>query len=198
MGFERQPTLQGPTLGLRPLRAADHDGFVEVANDPLIWEEHPESDRAEPAKVERFFADALASDGALVVTTAAGDIIGGSRFEEPDAERSRVLIDHTFLARTHWDRESYTEVKGLMFDHAFATLDTVELQIGGDNARTRQAVEEFLGAVHVDTVATPLGDHAVYETHATPGGDAAERGAGPAEEAGSETSGLTIARFALA
>ena len=161
--FDRQPTLQGPSLGLRPLRASDHDAFVAVANDPLIWEEHPESDRATPAKVERFFAGALASGGALVVTDAAGEIIGGSRFEEPDAERSRVLIDHTFLARTHWDRESYTEVKGLMFDHAFATLEIVELQIGADNARTRRAAEEFLGAVHVDTIETPAGDHAVYE-----------------------------------
>jgi RimJ/RimL family protein N-acetyltransferase len=163
MDFDRQPTLQGSTLELRPLRAADRGAFVAVANDPLIWEEHPESDRATPAKVERFFADALASGGALVVTTAAGEIIGGSRFEEPDAARSRVLVDHTFLARTHWDRESYTEVKGLMFDHAFRTVETVELQIGADNARTREAVEEFLGAVHVDTVPTPLGDHAVYE-----------------------------------
>ncbi len=163
MDFDRQPTLQGPRLGLRPLRASDHDAFVAVAGDPLIWEEHPESDRATPAKVERFFADALASGGALVVTTADGEIIGSSRFEEPDPERSCILVDHTFLARTHWDRESYTEVKDLMFSHAFTAFETVELRIGADNARTRGAVEEFLGAAHADTVATPLGDHAVYE-----------------------------------
>jgi N-acetyltransferase len=163
MDFDRQPTLQGSSLRLRPLRASDHDAFVAVANDPLIWEEHPESDRATPAKVERFFADALASGGALVVTTADGEIIGSSRFEEPVQERSRVLVDHTFLARTHWDRESYTEVKDLMFNHAFKTFETVELRIGADNARTRQAVGEFLGAVHVDMVETPLGDHVVYE-----------------------------------
>ncbi len=163
MGFDRQPTLHGSKLSLRPLEASDHDAFVAVANDPLIWEEHPEADRAMPEKVERFFADALASGGALVVTTADDEIIGGSRFEEPDEERSRILVDHTFLARTHWDRESYVEVKGLIFDHAFTALETVELRIGADNARTRGAVEEFLGAVCVDTVATPLGDHAVYE-----------------------------------
>lgn len=127
MAFDRQPTLQGPKLGLRPLRASDREAFLAVANDPLIWEEHPESDRATPEKLERFFADALASGGALVVTTADDEVVGSSRFEEPDEARDRILIDHTFLART------------------------------------RYAVEEFLGAAHVDTVPTPLGDHAVYE-----------------------------------
>ncbi len=163
MAFDRQPTLQGPRLGLRPLRPSDHDAFVAVASDPLIWEEHPESDRATPEKVERFFADALASGGTLVVTTADGEIVGSSRFEEPDEARGRVLIDHTFLARTHWTRESYTEVKGLLFEHAFTAVDTVELRVGVDNARTRGAVEEFLGAVFVGTVSTPVGEHAVYE-----------------------------------
>ncbi len=99
----------------------------------------------------------------MAVTTADGELVGGSRFEEPDAAGSRILIDHTFLARTHWTREDYTEVKTLLFDHAFTAFETVELRIGVDNGRTRGAVEEFLGAVHVDTVRTPLGDHAVYE-----------------------------------
>jgi RimJ/RimL family protein N-acetyltransferase len=163
MDFDRQPTLQGPTLGLRPLQPADRDAFLAVASDPLIWEQHPESDRHTPDKLERFFADALASGGALVVTTADGTIIGSSRFETPDVERSRVLIDHTFLARTHWTREHYFEIKGLLFDHAFQTFETVELRVGVDNARTRGAVEDVLGATHVDTIATPLGEDAVYE-----------------------------------
>lgn len=163
VSLDRQPTLRGANLQLRPLKTSDHDAFCAVVSDPLIWEEHPESDRATPDKRERFFEAALASGGALVVTTADGEVVGGSRFEEPDEARSRVLIDHTFLARTHWTPEDYVEVKGLMFDHAFASYDTVELRVGVENARTRGAVEEFLGAVHVDTISTPLGDDAVYE-----------------------------------
>ena len=163
MEFDRQPTLQGPRLQLRPLRASDREAFIAVASDPLIWEEHPESDRATPEKLERLFADALASGGAVVVTTADGEVIGGSRFEEPDEAGNRILVDHTFLARAYWTPEDYTEVKGLLFDHAFTVFEAVELRVGVDNARTRGAVEEFLGAVHVDIVATPLGDHAVYE-----------------------------------
>lgn len=163
MDFDRQPTLRGPKFLVRPLEASDHDAFVAVAADPLIWEEHPESDRAIPEKVERFFADALASGGAVVVTTAAGEIVGSSRFEEPGPEGDRILIDHTFLARPYWTPEDYLEVKGLLFDHAFTTFGKVELRVGVDNGRTRGAVEDILGAAYVDTVATPLGDHAAYE-----------------------------------
>ncbi|MBS1676191.1 MAG: GNAT family N-acetyltransferase [Actinobacteria bacterium] len=163
MDFDRQPTLQGPKFRLRPLGAADRDAFIAVADDPLIWEEHPESDRATADKLERFFADSLASGGALAVTTADGAVVGSSRFERPDESGDRILVDHTFLARDYWTREDYTEVKALVFDHAFATFPTVELRVGVDNARTRGAVEDFLGATFVDTVTTPLGDHAVYE-----------------------------------
>ncbi len=162
MAFDRQPTLSGSTLQLRPLLAADRDAFLAVAGDPLIWEEHPETDRASPHKLERFFSDALASDGALVVRTTDGAVIGSSRFGVPDEQGTRVEIGHTFLARTHWNLETYGELKDLMFDHAFASVATVELRVGAENTRTRGATEH-LGAVHVDTVPTPLGDDAVYE-----------------------------------
>src|SRR6185503_1099448 len=45
MPFELQPTLTGDLLELRPLREADFDALFAVAADPLIWEQHPESDR---------------------------------------------------------------------------------------------------------------------------------------------------------
>jgi RimJ/RimL family protein N-acetyltransferase len=161
--FDRQPTLQGARFRLRPLQTSDRDAFIAVAGDPSIWEEHPESDRATRGKLEQFFADALAAGGALVVTTPDGEVVGSSRFEEPDDAGDRILIDHTFLARTHWAPEDYTEVKTLVFDHAFTAFDTIELRVGVDNARTRGAIEDFLGATYVDTVSTTLGDHAVYE-----------------------------------
>jgi len=161
--FDRQPTLEGSKFSLRPLAASDRDAFIAVAGDPLIWEEHPEADRASAEKLEGYFADALDSGGALVVTTADGEVVGSSRFEAADEDGERILVDHTFLARPYWAREDYTEVKGLLFDHAFTVFETVELRVGVDNARTRGAIEDLLGAVYVDTVQTPLGDHAVYE-----------------------------------
>ena len=43
--FELQPTLKGRLLELRPLTPGDFDALFEAASDPLIWEQHPESDR---------------------------------------------------------------------------------------------------------------------------------------------------------
>src|SRR6516164_2468770 len=45
MPFELQPTLTGELLELRPLRRDDFDALYAAASDPLIWEQHPESDR---------------------------------------------------------------------------------------------------------------------------------------------------------
>jgi hypothetical protein len=87
-------------------------------------------------------------------------VIGSSRFEAPEGDS--VLVDHTFLDRAYWGPTTYFELKTLMIEHALATVGTVQLRVGVDNARTRRAVENHLGAVHVDTVPTALGDDAVY------------------------------------
>ena len=45
MPFDLQPSLQGDLLELRPLRPDDFRELYAVAADPLIWEQHPSSDR---------------------------------------------------------------------------------------------------------------------------------------------------------
>jgi hypothetical protein len=45
MPFELQPVLRGEIIELRPLRAEDFPALYDVASDPLIWEQHPASDR---------------------------------------------------------------------------------------------------------------------------------------------------------
>lgn len=161
--LDRQPTLPGPTLRLRPLRACDHDALAAAASDPLIWEQHPDRERGTPDGFARFFADSVASGGALVVCTADGAVIGSSRFDRYDpADGGRVEIGWTFLVRAHWGGATNRELKQLMLDHAFASVATVVFRVGVANRRSRRAVEK-LGAVLVDTEQTDLGPYAVYE-----------------------------------
>ena len=61
--FDRQPTLIGELLELRPLRRDDWDALFAVAADPLIWEQHPEADRYQEGVFRQFFEDALSSGG---------------------------------------------------------------------------------------------------------------------------------------
>ena len=49
MSFDLQPILKGELVELRPLREEDFHELYAVASDPLIWEQHPASDRYQEA-----------------------------------------------------------------------------------------------------------------------------------------------------
>jgi RimJ/RimL family protein N-acetyltransferase len=147
MSFDLQPVLRGRLLELRPLRAEDFDDLYTVARDPLIWEQHPASDRYKEDVFRAFFRDAMESGGALIALDARdGRIIGSSRFHRYDAEKGEVEIGWTFLARSHWGGAYNGEMKHLMLSHAFRFVNSVIFVIGPQNLRSQKAVEK-IGAV---------------------------------------------------
>jgi N-acetyltransferase len=162
--FDRQPTLVGSQLRLRPLRPEDWSELFAVASDPLIWAQHPDSDRYKEDVFRQFFNDALASGGALVaIERSSGSIVGSSRFHDFDAERSVVEIGWSFLARRCWGGEYNGEMKRLMLEHAFKTVDRVVFIIGPENRRSRRAVEK-IGAVYIGVRPDAKGrERVVYE-----------------------------------
>ena len=164
MSFDRQPFLVGELLELRPLRAGDFEALFRVAADPLIWELHPEPNRYQEATFRAFFEDALASSGALVaLDRATGQIIGSSRYHGYDAERSVIEIGWTFLARSHWGGRYNGEMKRLMLEHAFKSVNRVIFIIGPDNRRSQRAVEK-IGGVRAGTTTDARGRaRVVYE-----------------------------------
>jgi RimJ/RimL family protein N-acetyltransferase len=146
VSFDRQPTLIGDLLELRPLRAADFEALFRVAADPLIWEQHPERNRYQEATFRAFFEEALSSGGALVaVDRATGQVIGSSRYYGYDAQRSVVEIGWTFLSRAYWGGRFNGEMKRLMLDHAFRWVSRVIFIIGPENRRSQRAVEKIGG-----------------------------------------------------
>lgn len=148
MGFDRQPELKGRYLELRPLRESDLDELFGVAADPLIWEQHPDSDRYQREVFETFFRDALDSGGALVaIDSRNGEIIGSSRYHGYDSEKNEVEIGWTFLAHKYWGGLHNGEMKQLMLAHAFESVDRVLFRIGTDNIRSQRAIEK-IGGVH--------------------------------------------------
>lgn len=144
--FDLQPTLTGKLVHLRPLRADDFDALYAVARDPLIWEQHPASDRHDAAVFGAFFRESLASGGALLATDGVtGRVIGSSRFHGYDAVAREVEIGWTFLARSHWGGRYNGEMKQLMLRHAFRFVDRVVFQVGPRNLRSQRAVERIGG-----------------------------------------------------
>lgn len=148
MPFELQPTLRGELVELRPLRGGDFAELYAVASDPLIWEQHPASDRYKEDVFREFFRGALESGGAFVVSDAkTGRCIGSTRFCGYDEGRGEVEIGWTFLARSHWGGAYNGEMKRLMLAHAFKFVESVVFLVGPENMRSRRAVEKIGGVL---------------------------------------------------
>ncbi len=147
MPFDLQPILKGDLLELRPLRADDFEELYAAASDPLIWEQHPKSDRYKEEVFREFFRGALESGGAfIVVDSKTGRVIGSTRFHGYDEGRSEVEIGWTFLARSHWGGRFNGEMKRLMLGHAFGFVESVLFIVGPRNLRSQRAVEKIGGA----------------------------------------------------
>jgi RimJ/RimL family protein N-acetyltransferase len=148
MPFELQPILKGGLIELRPLREDDFGELYAAASDPLIWEQHPQSDRYKEEVFREFFRDAIESGGAFVVVDSeTRRVIGSSRFHSYNEEKSEVEIGWTFLARSHWGGRFNGEMKRLMLDHAFRFVESVVFLVGPENMRSRRAVEKIGGVL---------------------------------------------------
>ena len=157
MTFELQPILKSEILEVRPLRADDWEELYAVASDPLIWEQHPNSDRYKADVFRKFFDEALESGGAFVVIDRkTGRVIGSSRFNCHDLVRSEIEIGWTFIARSHWGGVYNGELKRLMMAHAFKFVENVIFFIGSTNVRSQRALEK-IGGVRAGTKSDPNG-----------------------------------------
>ena len=151
MPFDPQPILRGALVTLQPLRADDRDALYAVASDPLIWEQHPDRTRSEPAGFRVFFRQALESGGAvLAIDNGTGAVIGSSRYHGFDEALGEVEIGWTFLARSHWGGRYNGEMKHLMLTHAFRFVGRVVFMVGPRNLRSQRAVER-IGAERAGT-----------------------------------------------
>jgi RimJ/RimL family protein N-acetyltransferase len=149
VSFDLQPILKGEILALRPLQTDDFHGLYAVASDPLIWAQHPASNRYEKAIFEGFFREAIESGGALIaVDSKNNQIVGSSRFYGYSEEKSEVEIGWTFLARSHWGGIYNYEMKQLMLRHAFKFVNKVVFLVGPGNLRSQRALEK-IGAVRM-------------------------------------------------
>ncbi|HEY2919510.1 MAG TPA: GNAT family N-acetyltransferase [Candidatus Binatia bacterium] len=144
MEFDLQPLLTGSLIRLRPLQWDDFPALFEAASDPLIWKQHPESDRYKREVFQRFFDGAMASKGAFaVIELKSGRIIGSSRYLDYDAAQREVEIGFTFLERAFWGGSYNREMKSLMIDHALRFVVRVLFKVGENNLRSQKALQKI-------------------------------------------------------
>ncbi len=146
MPFDLQPNLKGELIELRPLAPEDRNELFAVASDPLIWQQHPESDRYKEDVFKIFFREAMECGGAFVIIdTKSQQIIGSTRFYGFDQERSEIEIGWTFLARKYWGGRYNRELKQLMLAHAFKFVENAIFFVGENNIRSQKATEKIGG-----------------------------------------------------
>lgn len=168
MTLDRQPTLEDGMIRLRPLHAGDWDALFAVANDPLIWEQHPAHDRWQEPVFRTFFEDALAKGGALaLIDKPSGSIIGSSRFQGlEEADGGSVEIGWTFIARSHWGGPTNLAMKRLMVAHALESVAECRFAVGETNWRSRKAMEKIGGRLTERTedrgMAGVSANHVIY------------------------------------
>ncbi|MES2936049.1 MAG: GNAT family N-acetyltransferase [Pseudomonadota bacterium] len=144
--FDLQPTLTGPRVTLRPIRASDWEGMFQAAANPRVWELHPVSDRYTAPVFREFFDGALASGSAFtIVDHASGTIMGSSRYHGLDPVAREIEIGWTFLGVDYWGGSYNREVKALMLEHAFRFVDTVVFWVGETNFRSQHAMRKIGG-----------------------------------------------------
>jgi RimJ/RimL family protein N-acetyltransferase len=159
MSFHLQPHLKGKLIELRPLKPDDWNDLFGVASDPLIWEQHPESDRYKEDVFRVFFREALECGGAFVVVdTKTQQIIGSTRFYGYDPEKSEIEIGWTFLARKYWGGRYNWEMKQLLLAHALKFVENVVFYVGEKNFRSQRAMEK-IGAIRTGIVTRVYGNH---------------------------------------
>ena len=144
MTFDLQPILSGDLVKLRPLKREDFEPLFAAASDPLIWEQHPESDRYTRKVFQNYFDGAMESKGAFaIIDQKSGRIIGSSRYCNLKETKSEVEIGWTFLERAFWGGTYNRELKSLMLDHAFRFVDRVLFVVGENNIRSQKALEKI-------------------------------------------------------
>lgn len=162
MSFDLQPHLKGDLIELRPLTPEQWDDLFAVASDPLIWEQHPESDRYKEEVFKVFFREALESGGAFVVIDKENQqIIGSTRFYGYDPAKSEVEIGWTFLARKFWGGRYNSEMKELLLNHAFKFVESVVFFVGEKNFRSQKAMEK-IGVTRIGLIERQYGNHPAH------------------------------------
>lgn len=167
--MDRQPTLVGNLIEMRPLAEADWDGLFAVAGDKELWALHPVHTRWQEPVFRAMFAEALAEGGALVaVERATGRIIGSSQYRGYRPENGgSVEVGWSFIARSHWGGEYNREMKRLMLAYALRFVERARFRVGENNLRSRRAMEKIGGRLTdaVEVVQGPEGPitHVTYE-----------------------------------
>ena len=148
--LDRQPHLVGNSSSW-PLRADDYDALYAARPTRSSGSSTPTTAGARTSSA--ILREHLAAAARCHPRPRRRNVIGTSRYHGYDAERARSRsVD--VPRRSHWGGAVNGEVKQLMLEHAFRSVERVVFLAAVGNLRSRRAIEK-LGATFVEITRGP-------------------------------------------
>ena len=143
--------VNGP-ISLIQTKESHFDELYSAASNPIIWKQHPESDRWRKDKFTAFFNSAMKNElGCFsIFDNNHNKFFGLTRFYAYDKFETAVRIGYTFIAAEYWGTSTNKQIKEMMLDHIFKYLDKVYFDIGEYNFRSRKAIEKLGAKLFLD------------------------------------------------
>jgi RimJ/RimL family protein N-acetyltransferase len=144
--------LENDILKIVPLVPSDFERLFDVASDPLIWEQHPTSDRYKKEVFRLYFDGAINGKTAfLIIEKSTNKIIGSTRYYDYRPGNQSIAIGYTFLARQYWGGIFNKSAKKLLLDYAFQYVEKIYFHVGATNIRSQAAIVK-IGATKIGEV----------------------------------------------
>lgn len=139
--------LEGHDVRLEPLRADHAEALIAAANDGELWKSTVTIVPSR-ATMADYLSSALTAQAQgrelpfVIISKAAGQIVGTTRFYNIEREHRTVEIGYTWLAATAQRTVVNTEAKFLLLQHAFETLRCIRVALITDalNQQSQKAI----------------------------------------------------------
>ncbi|MDC1359308.1 GNAT family N-acetyltransferase [Gammaproteobacteria bacterium] len=143
--------LETDSFFLIQIKESHFKEIYAVANNPVIWKQHPEKNRWKEEVFLIFFQNAMQNElGCFgIFDKDSNKFIGSTRFYSSSKEGNSVRIGYTFLSPEYWGTFANVEIKKVMLNYAFQFVDKVFFDVAEKNKRSRKAIEK-LGAILSD------------------------------------------------
>ncbi len=141
-----QPTLESDLVRVRPLVKEDFDKLYAIASDPLIWEQHQNSDRYTLEEFRLFFDQGIEGKSAFAICDKkTNQILGSSRYKVIHEKEGVIEIGWSFLDRSVWGGQYNKAFKTLMVNHALKSYKMVVFHVHVNNYRSQKAMAKIGG-----------------------------------------------------
>jgi len=145
--IEFKINLENDIVSLIQTQEKHFEELYIVGNNPVIWEQHLDSDRWKLDNFRKYIDGGLNNkEGSYtIIDKKINEVIGTTRYYSFNQEELSVKIGYTFISNKYWGTHMNYQIKKLMLDYIFQFLDKVYFDIWKTNYRSLKSIEKLGG-----------------------------------------------------